>query len=254
MTSTDLTTTNAAVVTIGDVAERQALAREFMATVMREGIDGDFARIPGCGPKPVLLKPGAEKLARLFNLAIVTEERTMLERIDGEGYVAAYRVALAGPDGRTWGSAEKFAAESEKTFERTPASGAALLNALASRAQKRAFVAAVIQSTGVSDLFGGEALADDLLTEQQRDVVVAIYEAVAPRLTDQVKRQATKVKQRAWSAFLGSALDLAAELKGWSDDDRARAELRLADELATRETVAEVIGVELAEVVEDDAA
>jgi hypothetical protein len=61
------------------------------------------------------------------------------------------------------------------------------------------------------------------------------------------------VKQRAWGSFLGAALDLAAEIKSWDDEERTRAELRLADELATRGTVADVFGVDLpaAEVVVD---
>ncbi len=41
--------------------------QEAMRRCMHEG--EHFGKIPGCGPKPVLLKPGAEKLAMLFRLA-----------------------------------------------------------------------------------------------------------------------------------------------------------------------------------------
>ena len=40
---------------------------EVIKTVFRE--DVHFGKIPGCGPKPTLLKPGAEKLGLLFRLA-----------------------------------------------------------------------------------------------------------------------------------------------------------------------------------------
>lgn len=225
---------------IGELQERLAKAKEFMRTAMVKGIDGDYAVIPGTGGKPSLLKPGAEKLARLFSLSIVSMERTMLERVD-DGFVASYQFMLAGPDGRLWGGAEAFAAEAEQGFARQKESGAALLNSLTARAQKRAYVRAVIQAIGLSDLFAGESgAAPEMLTETQREIVVAIYQQVAPRLVDQTKRQATRIKQNQWNAFLGAALDLSADVLGWDDVQRVRAIRTLADDLATVDTVKEL--------------
>jgi hypothetical protein len=43
------------------------LIQQVMARVMHEG--EHYGKIPGCGPKPTLLKPGAEKLSTTFRLA-----------------------------------------------------------------------------------------------------------------------------------------------------------------------------------------
>ena len=44
-----------------------ALIQQVMTAAMKDG--EHYGRIPGCGPKPTLLKPGAEKLCLLFRLA-----------------------------------------------------------------------------------------------------------------------------------------------------------------------------------------
>jgi predicted RNA-binding Zn-ribbon protein involved in translation (DUF1610 family) len=46
----------------------------FMQRSLRDGLD--YGKIPGCGDKPILFKPGAEKIATLFGL------RESLERIE----------------------------------------------------------------------------------------------------------------------------------------------------------------------------
>ncbi len=45
--------------------ERYAALREWVRAFLKEGID--FGRIPGCGPKPSLFKPGAEKICQRFH-------------------------------------------------------------------------------------------------------------------------------------------------------------------------------------------
>ena len=49
------------------VAEQVQRIQEIMRAVMTEG--EHYGKIPGCDPKPTLLKPGAEKLALAFGLA-----------------------------------------------------------------------------------------------------------------------------------------------------------------------------------------
>ena len=49
------------------LVERQERITEVMRKLMREG--EHYGRIPGCGDKPTLLKPGAEKLNAAFGLA-----------------------------------------------------------------------------------------------------------------------------------------------------------------------------------------
>ncbi len=57
------------------VIEQVALIQHVMSAVMTDG--QHYGTIPGCGDKPTLLKPGAEKLAMTFRLApTLTIERT----------------------------------------------------------------------------------------------------------------------------------------------------------------------------------
>ena len=57
------------------IVKQVGLIQEVMKCVMREG--EHYGKIPGCGDKPTLLKPGAEKLSTTFRLApsyLVTEK------------------------------------------------------------------------------------------------------------------------------------------------------------------------------------
>ena len=65
--------------TVQQVLIHVALIQQIMAAAMKEG--EHYGRIPGCGDKPTLLKPGAEKLCLLFRLAPAYEvEERQLER------------------------------------------------------------------------------------------------------------------------------------------------------------------------------
>lgn len=52
---------------VDDVIEQMGAIQETMKRAMKDG--EDYGTIPGCGDKPSLLKPGAEKLLVLFRLA-----------------------------------------------------------------------------------------------------------------------------------------------------------------------------------------
>ena len=51
---------------VGDVKRQVDAIQDLMKSVMKEGVH--YGRIPGTGPKPMLLKPGAEKLGFTFRL------------------------------------------------------------------------------------------------------------------------------------------------------------------------------------------
>ena len=53
--------------TVEQVLGQVALIQRIMSAAMKEG--EHYEKIPGCGDKPTLLKPGAEKLCLLFRLA-----------------------------------------------------------------------------------------------------------------------------------------------------------------------------------------
>jgi len=74
-------------VSTGQLVNQVTLIQRAMQSVMQK--DVHYGLIPGCGPKPTLLKPGAEKLGLMFRLAphcddcggkIVTEELGMGHR------------------------------------------------------------------------------------------------------------------------------------------------------------------------------
>lgn len=52
---------------VKDLMAQVSLIQEVMKSVMQEG--QHFGKVPGCGDKPTLLKPGAEKLCFVFRLA-----------------------------------------------------------------------------------------------------------------------------------------------------------------------------------------
>ena len=56
-----------AAMSVQQVLGQLALVQQIMATAMKDG--EHYGRIPGCGDKPTLLKPGAEKLCLTFRLA-----------------------------------------------------------------------------------------------------------------------------------------------------------------------------------------
>ena len=65
--------------TVQQVLTHVALIQQIMSAAMKEG--EHYGRIPGCGDRPALLKPGAEKLCLLFRLAPAYDvEERQLER------------------------------------------------------------------------------------------------------------------------------------------------------------------------------
>lgn len=71
-----------ACLTPGQLQAQVTLIQEVMSAVMQEGVH--FGKIPGCGDKPTLLKPGAEKLSLTFRLRpIIDNDRDV--RVDDLG-------------------------------------------------------------------------------------------------------------------------------------------------------------------------
>jgi hypothetical protein len=74
--------------TAADVRRQVNLIQEVMRDVMREG--EHYGKIPGCGPKPALLKAGAEKLCMTFRLA----PEPKVDVVDLGGGHREYRVTV----------------------------------------------------------------------------------------------------------------------------------------------------------------
>jgi hypothetical protein len=68
----------AANLTASEIRAQVNLIQEVMKSVMKDG--EHFGKIPGCGPKPTLLKAGAEKLASTFRFAIDPEIQDLSDK------------------------------------------------------------------------------------------------------------------------------------------------------------------------------
>ena len=69
----------ASAMTVQQVLGQVALIQQIMGAAMKDG--EHFGKIPGCGDKPTLLKPGAEKLCLTFRLAPTYDvQETSVER------------------------------------------------------------------------------------------------------------------------------------------------------------------------------
>lgn len=72
------------VMSIETAVQRHQSVIGFVGKLMREGTD--YGKIPGTGDKPVLLKPGAEKLSTLFGLTPVFSTSEVIEDWTGKDY------------------------------------------------------------------------------------------------------------------------------------------------------------------------
>lgn len=151
--------------------QNRRLLKEFVNSQMQN--DRDFGVIPGT-PKPSLFQPGAQKLAKLFNLTMKKELVDKVIDRDANFAMFIYRTTVFhGPSGLlisqcegSCNSQEKKYREravykwitvnghKEKKFERmeeTPIFD--ILNTLQKMAQKRSMVGAVIEAVGASDFY-----------------------------------------------------------------------------------------------------
>lgn len=97
----------------GELVKRLDLIREAMQTAMTA--DVDYGVIPGTGGKPTLLKPGAEKLAVLFQLDVQTVTRKEWGPGDHLTVEASVTVFHA-PTGIRLGSGEGLCTTREKKY------------------------------------------------------------------------------------------------------------------------------------------
>jgi hypothetical protein len=150
--------------TVETLVERVELVKEAMRRCMEK--DLHYGQIPGCGKKPVLLKPGAEMLGTLFNLG---QRYRMVERLLPGDHVV-YTVTCTQfyrPTGADIADGLGACSSLEykwriQTEPRTLDNGKVIapkytahdfLNNALKIAAKRALVASIINATGVSSLF-----------------------------------------------------------------------------------------------------
>lgn len=71
-------------IAINDAVDRMNTLTLFVKQTLREGLD--YGRIDGCGDKPVLHKPGAEKIASLFGFYVTFERLEAIKDFTGKEF------------------------------------------------------------------------------------------------------------------------------------------------------------------------
>lgn len=226
-------------------AQVQAI-QQVMAAVMKEGVH--YGKIPGCGDKDTLLKPGAEKLMATFRLAADPQIQD-LSTVDEVRYRVAVRMLTF--DGRFVGSGIGECSSSEEKYKwrkavcneeydeapedrkrekwikpwqkpafkvkqvRTQPSDVA--NTVLKMAKKRGLVDGVLTATAASDIFAQdlEDMPEELretATEDLRPAGVKDMESDNPKKPELIKKLES-VAAEGWAA-------LQKEWAGMSDEDR----------------------------------
>lgn len=163
------------------MADTHALIKEALRP------DVDFGAIPGAGPKKVLLKPGAEKIAAAFGVrvdydvvvaevdhdrAVTAETRRGTVRVTGL-YRYIVKASLVRPDGVVVGTGIGSCSSMESKYVTRPRD---CENTVLKMASKRALVAAVLGTFGLSEAFTQD-VGDD---EDDEDVRVSEARAAQP--------------------------------------------------------------------------
>ncbi len=130
-------------------AEHYRVMVEFVQTQMVKDID--YGVIPGT-KKPTLLKPGSEKLCRLFSLRPSYELIHFVTDFDRPLFHYHYRCTLV-RSGEMVGQGDGSCNSKEKKYDSQKYKIFDLTNTIVKMAQKRALVAAVLSSCGASEFF-----------------------------------------------------------------------------------------------------
>lgn len=209
-----------------EMAEQRAFFKAFVRDQLHERVD--FGTLPGT-EKPSLWKPGAEKIANIFQLGsrIVNSERIL--EIDKNFAMFSYTIEMFHiPTGRAIAQCEGVTNSQEKKWKErqeyewigepgkkrkiakgppTPTPVADVLNTLAKMAQKRAYVGAVIIATKASDFFNHD------LSEEEED----FFEKNQPQEAEKTPPTKTPSPQKERAKFETKA-QVNAEAKGEFDN------------------------------------
>ena len=134
---------------MAQTANHYQLMVAFVKAQMKRDID--YGVIPGTR-KPTLLKPGAEKLCRLFSLRPSYELIHFVTDFDKPLFHYHYRCILVRSEEMV-GQGDGCCNSREKKYEKQQYKIYDLTNTICKIAQKRALVAAVLSSCGASEFF-----------------------------------------------------------------------------------------------------
>lgn len=173
---------------LNELAEKRKLLKEFVKSQMVEGIDNDYAVIPGTKKKS-LLQPGAEKLNLLFGLRAEYEQ--VSEKIDFDINFVMYSYKcriihiasgkiVAEADAVCNSQEDKYAEEGEwsggengtaRIKKMVPQKIGKLIDRMSAMCQKRAFVRATKKAVGASDFFTSDMEKKDIQSLNHADQI-----------------------------------------------------------------------------------
>lgn len=156
--------------TADQIVARSRMIHKVMKDAMRDGVD--YGVITGCGPRPCLLKPGAEKLLMVFQVAAKVSVNDLSTPPD----VYRYRVivSLISQAGVYLGDGVGEATSLEKKWHErkdgSPVNAPDVCNTILKMAKKRALVDAVLTVLGASDIFTQDVdeMDPDTVKQSQR--------------------------------------------------------------------------------------
>ena len=125
------------------------LLHAFVSAQMQQGID--YGTIPGT-KKPTLLKPGAEKLCKLFNLRPNFNLIQSVADFEKPLFHYHYQCSLY-RSGELVGQSDGNCNSREKKYEKQQYKVYDLVNTICKMAQKRSLVAAVLVTCSASEFF-----------------------------------------------------------------------------------------------------
>lgn len=185
---------------IAEATEHYQIMIAFVRQAMKA--NQDYGIIPGTNGKPTLLKPGAEKLCRLFSLRPHFELVSAIADFDKPLFHYHYRCTLYNRHGEALGQGEGNCNSREKRYEKQQHKVFDLANTICKIAQKRSLIAAVLVVCGASEFFTQDRLDEDDAQSQPQS---------APKtpnsITDaQVKRFQTIARGAGYTVGGGKAL------------------------------------------------
>lgn len=220
-TEVDVTPSAGVVPSLEDMKESRGKLLGFFKKEMKEGLDADYANIPGT-QGPSLLKPGAEKLLRLFGLFARLEAAGESKDKEELFLEYVYRCDVVGmrptPDGSRWQEivvTSYFGSSNtkEKCYARELVRNGMLAIApnVRAKAMKRALVGAARVACNASDIFSQSA-EDQVEAEENR---IQPMDPERERLLKSVKPMASGMDGQEWEDLSVKALgpERVAELK-----------------------------------------
>lgn len=135
---------------VSALSNQRIQLKEFIKSQLTDKVD--YGTIPGT-PKPTLFKPGAEKLANIFQLGSRIVDVQKEVSFEAPPFAMfTYTIEMFHlPSGKIIAQCQGSCNSEEKKYKKVGIGD--LLNTLQKMAQKRAYVGAVVIATGASDFF-----------------------------------------------------------------------------------------------------